>query len=590
MDNFLGQIKEDIDLIRKNNKFVSNIDKDEWVFNFWILDNIYNVDPELIESQIIEYKDMAIDGYEFFEDTKDLFIIQNKYYSDGSNLSKDYVINDFLLRPVNALKNGTYNRSRELQNLFNKYKDDDNLTVHFELYVTNNNVNKEIIEYIKEFNLRDPKFVARIYYLEDIKEKYYGEIPQKVDKLTVEIDTIVKGTILNINSENYKLKNIIDARYVFTPITTIYRIYREAIERQYPIFDKNIREYLGNTGVNKNIIATLTNPTDRINFFYYNNGITLICNKMSTISTGNNLRNNRNARFTVDKPQIVNGCQTVNSIYEVLKNVNPNRLEEEFKDTFVMLKVLQIDDSSFEEKKLYEDIVRFNNSQNSIDEKSFVSNNNLFIRYQRELEKRGFLLLIKQSDKNTFKSKYKLSELKEKSNDYTDKYSLGFSKVSDFFMPLEKLMQVLLSFNTGGFEAFTKKSSLLKFNSDPYNKVTKFLKDDTVTVDLLIDLWLLYSLSEKNKNLSSDSRTPISYYLIDCFAKYDCNNRDVKNIQNSLSSKSKIETLVKLYSRVTKAYSNDYNKRNDSDYNAMIKKPIDYDIINHHYEIFKNID
>lgn len=318
MDNFRKQILEDISLIRENNKYITNINKDEWVFNYWILENIYNVDPELIESQIIEYNDMGIDAYEFIEETKDLYIIQNKFYNDASILSEHYVKNDFLLRPINALKNNTYTRSKELQNIFNKYKNHDDFTVHLELYVTNNKKNEGISKYINEFNLKDTKYVANIYYLNDIKEKYYGEFIYKQNNITVHIDTIVKGTILNINNSSYKLKNIIDARYVFTPITTIYKIYRDALEKQYPIFDKNIREYLGSTGVNKKIIDTLTNKEDRVNFFYYNNGITLICKEMSTIKTIKS-NFNRNAQFSVKNPQIVNGCQTVNSIYEVLK-------------------------------------------------------------------------------------------------------------------------------------------------------------------------------------------------------------------------------------------------------------------------------
>lgn len=589
MEDFRKQIYEDIDLIRSNNKYMSNIDKDEWVFNYWILDNIYNVDLEVIETQIVDYNDKGIDAYEFFEETKDLFLIQNKFYSDNSILSKDYVINDFLERPIRSLRNNTYKRSEELQNIFNKFKKHKDFTVHLELYVTNNNINSSILDYIKEFNLRDSRIVASIYYLNDIKEKYFGEIVQKNNQLTITIDTVVKGTILNINNDNYRLKNIIDARYVFTPITTVYRIYREAMEKQYPIFDMNIREYLGNTGVNKNIIKTLHDKEDRINFFYYNNGITLICSKMSGIKTVNS-NINRNAEFKIDNPQIVNGCQTVNSIYEVLKNVDPNILEDEYKDVFVMLKVLQIDDSNDTENRLYKDIVKFNNSQNSIDEKTFVSNNSLFIRYQKELEKRGFLLLIKQSDKNTFKNKYKtITQLKEKSTKYTEKFNVDFSKITDYFVPLEKLLQIILAFEIGGFDAFTKKSNLLKVNSNSYSTVTDFLKNDNVTVDILINLWLLYCLAETNKKQSGDGRTPISYYLIDCFSKYNCNNRDVTEVPKVLQEYEYIQNLVQLYSRVTNAYSREYYQKYEIDYNKMIKKPIEYSILEKYINIFEDI-
>lgn len=587
MDNFRKQILEDISLLRENNKYITNIDKDEWVFNYWILENIYNVDPELIESQIIEYNDMGIDAYEFIEETKDLYIIQNKFYSDTSILSEHYVKNDFLLRSINALKNNTYTRSKDLQNIFNKYKNHDDFTVHLELYVTNNIKNERISKYINEFNLKDTKYVANIYYLNDVKEKYYGEFIYKQNNITVNIDTIVKGTILNINNSNYKLKNIIDARYVFTPITTIYKIYRDALEKQYPIFDKNIREYLGSTGVNKKIIDTLTNKEDRVNFFYYNNGITLICKEMSIIKTVKS-NFNRNAQFSVINPQIVNGCQTVNSIYEVLKNVDPNSLEEDFKDTFVMLKVLQIDSKNDYEKELYENIVKFNNSQNSIDEKTFVSNNSMFLRFQREFEKRGFLLLIKQSDKNTYKNKYKsIATLQENAHKYLEKYNLEMKKITDFFIPLEKLLQIILAFQAGGFEAFTKKSSLLKSDSQAYKIVTEFLKNDSVTYSSLIDLWLLYFLSEKHKKQSEDRHTPISYYLIDCFAKYDCDNRSVEMISEKLESYDQIKEIIKLYSAVTKAYTKEYFKIHEIEYNLMIKRAVDYSILEKYTSILK---
>lgn len=587
MDNFRKQILEDISLLRENNKYITNIDKDEWVFNYWILENIYNVDPELIESQIIEYNDMGIDAYEFIEETKDLYIIQNKFYSDTSILSEHYVKNDFLLRSINALKNNTYTRSKDLQNIFNKYKNHDDFTVHLELYVTNNIKNERISKYINEFNLKDTKYVANIYYLNDVKEKYYGEFIYKQNNITVNIDTIVKGTILNINNSNYKLKNIIDARYVFTPITTIYKIYRDALEKQYPIFDKNIREYLGSTGVNKKIIDTLTNKEDRVNFFYYNNGITLICKEMSIIKTVKS-NFNRNAQFSVINPQIVNGCQTVNSIYEVLKNVDPNSLEEDFKDTFVMLKVLQIDSKNDYEKELYENIVKFNNSQNSIDEKTFVSNNSMFLRFQREFEKRGFLLLIKQSDKNTYKNKYKsIATLQENAHKYLEKYNLEMKKITDFFIPLEKLLQIILAFQAWGFEAFTKKSSLLKSDSQAYKIVTEFLKNDSVTYSSLIDLWLLYFLSEKHKKQSEDRHTPISYYLIDCFAKYDCDNRSVEMISEKLESYDQIKEIIKLYSAVTKAYTKEYFKIHEIEYNLMIKRAVDYSILEKYTSILK---
>lgn len=84
MEYFRKQIYEDINLIRNNNAFISNIDKDEQAFNYWILDNIYNVDSEVMETQITNYNAKEIDSYDFF------------------------------VRPINSLKNNLYSRSKEM--------------------------------------------------------------------------------------------------------------------------------------------------------------------------------------------------------------------------------------------------------------------------------------------------------------------------------------------------------------------------------------------------------------------------------------------------------------------------------------------
>lgn len=101
---------------------------------------------------------------------------------------------------------------------------------------------------------------------------------------------------------------------------------------------------------------------------------------------------------------------------------------------------------------------------------------------------------------------------------------------------------------------------MLKVNSIPYITVTDFLKNNNITVDILINLWLLYCLAENKKKQSTDDRTPISYYLINCFSKYDCNNRNVSLIFEKLQNYEVIGYLINLYSSETKTYSKDYNK------------------------------
>ena len=590
MNDFRTQISEDIKEYQLRYPNISNIKKDEWAFNYWVLDKFFYEDEELIEDKIIDYNDMGVDAYEIYEDTKELYLIQNKYYNDSSKLSAEYVKNDFLLRPITALENGTYRKSVEVQDFFSKYKNHDDFTVYLQIYVTNNNRCEDAEEYVKKFNTGHPKYRASIFYLDDIKEKYYGDIKQNKQNLEVHIHSVNKGTILNINTDDYKLENVLDAKYVFTPVSSIFRLYRDSIEKNYPIFDMNIREYLGNKGVNKKIYETLLDPEDRKNFFYYNNGITMICDKMSSVET-RSFGNNINAVFNVKNPQIVNGCQTVNSIYEALKNVDPRELEQNYKDTFVMLKILQINRENEYEEILYKNIVTYNNSQNSIDEKTFVANNSTFNRLKTEFESKGFLLLIKQSDKNSYSTQYKnLTKLKEKSHERLEKFGLtSLNKVTDFFVPLEKLLQVVIAFALGGYDAYTKKSNLLKDTTKQYQTAIDFIKDDSITTDSLIDLYLLYKKADLCKSNSEENRFPIPYYLIDGFAKYECNERISNQISKQLSDLQSIENIIKLYTAVTKAYTRDINETNIIDYNKMIKQPVNYKSLGKQRDILKDV-
>ena len=576
--SFKEQIVEDIRGYQEEYPNIVNISKDEWAFNFWVLEKLFFEEPAFIEEKIIDYHDMGIDAYEIFEDTKEVYLIQNKFYNDSTLLSADYVKNDFLIRGITALENGTFKKSKELQSFFNKYKNHDDFCVYLWLFVTNNRRVDEVDKYIKEFNAKHRNYIAKVFYLDDIKDKYFNEIKENKKNISIEIETINNGTMLKINCNAYKLPNVVDARYVLVPIVNVYRFYRDCREKGYPIFDKNIREYLGNKGVNKNIFRTLKDSDDRKNFFYYNNGITIICDKMSNVKSRQS-DSNLNSVFKIDNPQIANGCQTVNSIYEVLESVDVTVLEEEFKDTFVMLKILEINRKDPSKVKLYENIVRYNNSQNAIDEKNFVAISDIFKRLQREFEKRGFLLLIKQSDKNSFKTKYnkKFSSLKEKNNKKLLKFGLPeMRREDDVFIPLDKLMQIINAFVRGGMIAYNCKKNVLKYDTKEYNCAVDFIK--SVSHDDLIELYLLFLRADFERKKDKDKRFPTPYYLIDGFGLFECNERKPNLISESLSDSDKIDKIIKVYRETTKRYANAYLRKFGDEYNTMIKRKIDYSI------------
>lgn len=596
--NFKRQIDEDIQLIQKEyNANNPNLLKNDYAFNYWVLTKLYNIDEEIVEDNITEYSDDGCDCYAFFEETKELYIIQNKYYTT-TKVDRNYVIRDFLYRPLNTLEQNNYKRSKKLQEIFNKYKKDSEFKIYLNFYVTNNLVDDKLVDTFKSFTYTSNEIKcyieANLYYLEDIKNLYFEDRKKDIKNFECTFLTKSDESFLNIDKKTYELPNLIDAKYILTSVKQIYEIVDSAYKQNYMLFEENIREYLGKKGVNARMANTLENPNDRDNFFYYNNGITVICDKVikENIPFGKFSRG-----FRTINPQIVNGCQTVNTIFEVLKKYPENDLIEKFENTFVMVKLLVLDKTNDENIALYQNIVKYNNSQNAISDKDFAQNKKIFKNLQKEFKNYGLLLTVKQSDKNTFKEKESFNNYRPKLNNYKDLFDLEFNNLEDIIVPLEKLLQIILAFSTDGYNAFTKKSQLAKLGSTTYNHTLEFIKSSKLTNKDLVNLYMLFLKAEKEKKASEDQRTPIPYYLLGFIGNEfkTLNETEYKNKYEFLfKDKKTFSTIYRFYKNITKRYKLNYYKEKHIEYNQMIKSSIDntllYNTINDEISMLESIN
>jgi len=98
------------------------------------------------------------------------------------------------------------------------------------------------------------------------------------------------------------------------------------------IFESNVRDFQGNTQVNKAIRDSLSSPESSENpdFWWLNNGITVLSSQVS-IAGG---------KFIIKDPQIVNGLQTSVSIYNHFKNAP----EDASDDRLVLIKIIESND------------------------------------------------------------------------------------------------------------------------------------------------------------------------------------------------------------------------------------------------------
>ena len=178
---------------------------------------------------------------------------------------------------------------------------------------------KSVLEYHKDI----------IYYdWEKIKEEYQ-EFDSKRDRTEppeIEIG-LPYGTIeQKLNNRNKTFISIITG----DELVKLRETYR------YKLFDKNLRFGLGKNKINKEIIKTCLAEPD--NFYFFNNGLTITSKGFKYQQTNNKLK--------IEYPQIINGSQTVNAIYEAYKEKR-NKLsrekgeqaEQEVKEHFKRIKV-----------------------------------------------------------------------------------------------------------------------------------------------------------------------------------------------------------------------------------------------------------
>jgi hypothetical protein len=126
------------------------------------------------------------------------------------------------------------------------------------------------------------------------------------------------------------------------------------------IFEDNVRDYQGNTGVNRSIKETLEkNPES---FILRNNGITILASRMDFEGL---------SRIRLVNPQIVNGCQTCSVIfYAAAEGTDVSKAE-------VLARVISTDDN-----ETITSIVSGNNNQNIV--RDMI--NEITRKYHKKLE------------------------------------------------------------------------------------------------------------------------------------------------------------------------------------------------------------
>lgn len=115
------------------------------------------------------------------------------------------------------------------------------------------------------------------------------------------------------------------------------------------MFESNVRDYEGDVEVNKQIRHTLETPNDAADFWWLNNGITILSDKIS----------DSRDELALDEPRIVNGLQTSREIFEYFRS---RQLSDSANETRrCVVRIIESPDEALQDR-----IIKATNSQTKI--------------------------------------------------------------------------------------------------------------------------------------------------------------------------------------------------------------------------------
>ncbi|MFE6101789.1 AIPR family protein [Streptomyces laurentii] len=127
------------------------------------------------------------------------------------------------------------------------------------------------------------------------------------------------------------------------------------------LFNLNIRRPLGRTPINNALISTLTE--EPANFWYYNNGITVLCDRVEKTERSKLAPHQKPLTLTLHNASVVNGAQTVRAVAEALEK----------KDAAAEAKISVRIIVTHAVKEFASDTTRATNRQNSVGDRDFVA-------------------------------------------------------------------------------------------------------------------------------------------------------------------------------------------------------------------------
>ena len=185
-------------------------------------------------------------------------------------------------------------------------------------------------------------------------------------------------TSLNLHGESFieqfNFKRVLVSKINVVELANLFETFGDRL------LEQNIRKYLGlnKNRVNQDISKTLLS-SQRDNFYFYNNGITMVCSKFL-----HNGFTSSDLNVKVEDLQIINGGQSCKTIQHTVTQ-NPTI---DYSKSYVLVRLYELDK---DDEQLITDITIATNSQNPVDLRDLRANDSIQKKMEIAISDLGYI-------------------------------------------------------------------------------------------------------------------------------------------------------------------------------------------------------
>lgn len=327
------------------------------------------------------YHDMGIDAIYLDDSQKQLIVIQSKWRGEGTGSITQGEMQSFV-EGIKRIINFDLDGANE--KILKKKSDIDFslTTIGYQIHVLFAHTGNNLVDKYAKRSLTDLMSTTNddistlIIYDEITFKEIYTYLAQGQNPESIALDDVILNNWGKVDAPYSAYYGTISA----AAIGEWFKNYGNAL------FAKNIRFYKGSTEVNDGMRRTLLQEPE--NFFYYNNGIKMLCK--SIIRKARDSTTNVTGLFALEGISLVNGAQTAGTIGSVYVQA-----PEQVAKAYVMIQIIDLSNAP---SKAAAQITKLSNTQNRIDSKDFASLDTEQDRLRTELAFSNYIYLYKSGD------------------------------------------------------------------------------------------------------------------------------------------------------------------------------------------------